>query len=104
MPHELCTAYDGSHGKYHVASTLAPRLWLARLVTGVDTVLDGMTERLDRKFVSAMERCVYENPDTKREMKLLKRTVLALLCLGLAISAVSIKFSVEAQMAYAILG
>jgi hypothetical protein len=73
-------------------------------VTGVDTALDWITERLDRKFVSAMERCVHDSPDTNREMKLLKRTVLALLCLGLAISAVSIKFSVEAQMAYAILG
>ena len=104
MPHELCTAHGGSHGKYRVASIIAPRLCLSRFVTGVDAALDWMTERLDRKFVSAMERCVHENPDTSREMKLLKRTVLVLLCLGLAISAVTIKFSVEAQMAYAILG
>jgi len=69
-----------------------------------DMVLDWITERLDRKFVSAMERCVHEPPDRKKEMRLLKRTVLVLVCLGLLISVVSIKLSVEAQMAYAILG
>jgi hypothetical protein len=70
----------------------------------MDMALDWITETLDRKFVSAMERCVHEAPDRKKEMRLLKRTVLVLVCLGLLISVVSIKLSVEAQMAYAILG
>jgi hypothetical protein len=103
MSHELCTTYDVSQGKSGVQKDLAwPRL--AKFVTSVDSALDWTTERLDRKFVSAMERSLDDNPDKKKEMKLLKRTVLVLLCLGLAASAVWIKFSVEAQIVYAALG
>jgi hypothetical protein len=104
MSHELCTAYDVSQGKNGIANVINPGPRLAKFVNGVDMALDWITESLDRKFVSAMERCVHEPPDKKREMKLLKRTVLVLVCIGLAITVVSIKFSVEAQMAYAILG
>jgi len=104
MSGELCTAYDVSQGRNGISSILSPGPRLAKFVMGVDMVLDWITERLDRKFVSAMERCVHEPPDRKKEMRLLKRTVLVLVCLGLLISVVSIKLSVEAQMAYAILG
>jgi hypothetical protein len=70
----------------------------------VDIGLDWITERLDRKFISAMERCLHDAPAQRKEMKLLKRTILVLVCLALAISVVIIKLSVEGQMAYAILG
>ena len=104
MAHELCTAYDVSQGRHGISNVVNPGPRLAKFVIGVDMALDWITERLDRKFVSAMERCVHEPPDRKKEMRLLKRTVLVLVCIGLVISVVSIKFSVEAQMAYAILG
>lgn len=104
MSRELCTAYDVSQGTNGISSILSPGPRFAKFVIGVDMALDWITERLDRKFVSAMERCVHEPPDRRKEMRLLKRTVLVLVCLGLLISVVSIKLSVEAQMAYAILG
>lgn len=74
--------------------------------TGVDMVLDLVTEKLDRKFVGAVERCHKEDPDRKREITLLKRTVLVLMCLGLGIAAISImiKFAADGQRIYAMLG
>ena len=104
MSHELCTTYDVSKGKSGIQKDVDAWPRLAKFVTSVDSALDWTTERLDRKFVSAMERSLDDNPDKKKEMKLLKRTVLVLLCLGLAASAVWIKFSVEAQIVYAALG
>ena len=104
MTHELCTAYDVSQGRNGISTVVNPGPRLAKFVIGVDMALDWITERLDRKFVSAMERCVHEPPDRRKEIRLLKRTVLVLVCIGLIISVVSIKLSVEAQMAYAILG
>jgi len=101
MPYELCTTYDENQGKERALNTW-PRF--SRLLTDVDMALDWITERLDRKFVSAMERCVNEDPNRHREMKLLKRTVLVLLCVGLGITVVSIKFAVEAQAVYAVFG
>lgn len=104
MSREFCTAYDVSQRKNAMPGILSPgpRLW--KFLMGIDTVLDWITERLDRKFVSAMERCVHEPPDEKNDIRILKRTVLVLVCVGLLISVVSIKLSVEAQMAYAIFG
>ena len=104
MGRELCTAYDTSQGRSGISSFLSLGPQLAKLVMAVDVGLDWITERLDRKFVSAMERCIHEPPDGKMEIRVLKRTVLVLVCLGLLISVVCIKFSVETQMAYAILG
>ncbi len=104
MTHELCTTFDVNQAGGEAQGGLNTWPRVGKLVSYVDTVLDWTTERLDRKFVSAMERCIEENPDRKREMKLLKRTVLFVVCLGLAITAVSIKLSVEAQMVYAVLG
>lgn len=74
--------------------------------TGVNMFLDLVTEKLDRKFVGAMERCQKEDPDRKREMTLLKRTVLVLMCMGLGITAMSIviKFAADGERIYAMLG
>jgi hypothetical protein len=77
---------------------------LAILLTVVDSALEWVTERLDRKFVTAMERCHMENQDKKREMKLLKRTILILMCVGLGISALSMKLAPEVQMVISLLG
>ena len=104
MPCELCTTYNGNHGVNKLESAIGKWPRLANFVTGIDMALEWVTERLDREFVTAMERCMNEDPDKKREMKLLKRTVLVLICVGLGISVVCIKLSMEAQMAYAMLG
>jgi hypothetical protein len=104
MPHELCTTYAGNQAANKSESAMKKWPHVANFVTGIDMALDWVTERLDRKFVTAMERCINEDPDKKREMKLLKRTVLVLICVGLGISALSIKFSVESQMVYTMLG
>lgn len=103
MPHELCVTYDGNQGADKLKGV---DKWphLASFLTGVDMAFDWVTESLDRKFVSAMERCINEDPDKKREMKLLKRTVLVLMCVALGILAVCIKFSVEPQVVRALLG
>lgn len=104
MINELCTTYDSGHSENKIKNV--QDLWrrLGRVAILTDTALDWVTERLDRKFLSAMERSTYETPDRKREMKLLKRTVLILVCLGLAVTVITIKLSAEAQIVYAVLG
>jgi hypothetical protein len=77
---------------------------LASFVAGVDVALEWLTEKLDRKFVTAMERCRREDPDRKREITLLKRTILVLVCVGLGITAVSIKVAADTQILYGLLG
>jgi len=104
MPYELCITYDGNQGADKLEGAVDKWPHLASFLTGVDMAFDWATESLDRKFVSAMERCINEDPDKKREMKLLKRTVLVLMCVALGILAVCIKFSVEPQMVHAMLG
>ncbi len=59
---------------------------IAGFLAGVDMALDWVTEKLDRKFVTAMQRCHNESPDRKREINLLKRIVLVLICVALAVS------------------
>ncbi len=104
MPYELCVTYDGNQGADKLKGAADKWPHLANFLTGVDMAFDWITESLDRKFVSAMERCINEDPDKKREMKLLKRTVLVLMCVALGILAICIKFSVEPQMVHALLG
>jgi hypothetical protein len=73
-------------------------------MTRIDDGLEWITERLDRKFVSAMEKSVTENPDKNQDLNVLKRTVLALVCLGLVLTAISIKFAIDSQMVYFLMG
>jgi len=101
MPQPLCTTYD-SGGQRHNEDASTLWAWMGIFWAWIDTGLDWITERLDRKFVSAMERCIDETPDKTREMTLLKRTVFILVCIGLAATAVYIKLSAEAQIACAI--
>jgi hypothetical protein len=77
---------------------------LANFVAGMDMALEWLTEKLDRKFVTAMERCRREDPDRNREINLLKKTVLVLLCVGLGVTAVSIKVAADTQILYGLLG
>lgn len=102
MPYELCVTYNGNQEPHRLEGAMEKWPRLRKFLTGIDTALDWVTERLDREFVSAMERCIKEDPDKRRELELLKRTVLVLMCVGLGILAVSIKFSVEAKMVYAV--
>lgn len=103
MPQPLCTTYD-SDGQRHIEETSTLLAWMNGFWAWVDIGLDWATERLDRKFVSAMERCIDETPDKTREMRLLKRTVFIIVCIGLVATAAYIKFSTETQIACAIFG
>jgi len=49
-----------------------------------------------------MERCFNEDLDKRKEMKLLKRTVLILVCLGLSMTVLSIKFAIDNDTIWAI--
>ncbi len=95
MSYELCTTYE-AHQRRQTTRRYFD-IWSATLnfMAGVDLALDCITGRLDRKFVSAMERCFNEDPDKRKEMKLLKRTVLILVCLGLSMTVLSIKFAID---------
>jgi len=106
MHYQFCATCNPKSAEQAIGDTFAApiRLHLGGLVRRVDNGLDWITERLDRKFVSAMERCANDDPDCRRELNLLKRTVLVLVCLGLCITAVSIKFAVESQLAFFVLG
>ena len=102
MLYELCTTYD-VHQRRQTRRRYFD-IWSAivNFMAGVDLALDGITGRLDRKFVLAMERSFNEDPDKRKEMKLLKRTALILVCLGLSMTAVSIKFAIENETIWAI--
>jgi hypothetical protein len=107
MHYELCATCNLKRSDRAIGGGFAaPTIWrhLGGLVHRADNSLDWITERLDRKFVSAMERCANDDPNTRRELNLLKRTVLVLVCLGLGVTAVSIKFAVESQLALFVLG
>lgn len=107
MAYELCTTISHDVNQRmadEMGSDFGKWARLANFVAGVDMALEWLTEKLDRKFVTAMERCRKEDPDRKKEMNLLKRTVLVLMCVGLGITAVSIKFAADAQLVYALFG
>jgi hypothetical protein len=106
MAYELCTtiSHDVNQGTDEIGTDFGKWAWLANFVAGVDMTLEWLTEKLDRKFVTAMERCRQEDPGRKREITLLKRTVLVLICVGLGITAVSIKVAADTQIMYGLLG
>jgi len=106
MAYELCTAisHDVDQQMDEMGTDFGKWARLASFVAVVDMALEWLTERLDRKFVTAMERCRREDPDRKREINLLKKTVLVLMCVGLGITAVSIKVAADTQILYGLLG
>ncbi|MGD8513027.1 MAG: hypothetical protein PVG85_03675 [Deltaproteobacteria bacterium] len=106
MAYELCTtiSHDVDQHMDEMGTDFGKWACLANFVAGVDMALEWLTEKLDRKFVTAMERCRREDPDRKREMNLLKKTVLVLMCVGLGITAVSIKVAADTQILYGLLG
>ena len=106
MAYELCTtiSHDVNQRTDEIGTDFGKWARLANFVAGVDMTLEWLTEKLDRKFVTAMERCRQEDPDRKREITLLKRTILVLICVGLGITAVSIKVAADTQVMYGLLG
>ena len=106
MAYELCTtiSHDVNQRTDEIGTDFGKWARLANFVAGVDMTLEWLTEKLDRKFVTAMERCRQEDPDRKREITLLKRTILVLICVGLGITAVSIKVAADTQIMYGLLG
>jgi len=106
MAYELCTtiSHDVNQPMDEMGANSEKWARLGSFVAGVDMALEWLTEKLDRKFVTAMERCRREDPDRKREMNLLKKTVLVLMCVGLGITAVSIKVAADTQILYGLLG
>ena len=106
MAYELCTtiSHDVNQRTHEIRSDFGKWTRLANFVAGVDMTLEWLTEKLDRKFVTAMERCRQEDPGRKREITLLKRTILVLICVGLGITAVSIKVAADTQIMYGLLG
>ena len=106
MAYELCTtiSHDVNQQMDEMGTDFGKWARLANFVAGVDMALEWLTEKLDRKFVMAMERCRQEDPGRKREITLLKRTILVLICVGLGITAVSIKVAADTQILYGLLG
>jgi hypothetical protein len=106
MAYELCTAisHDVNQQMDEMGTDFGKWARLGNFVAGMDMALEWLTEKLDRKFVTAMERCRREDPDRKREMNLLKKTVLVLMCVGLGITAVSIKVAANTHIMYGLLG
>ena len=106
MQYEFCATYDAkemdSVATYAGAASRWPRS--GNLSVLLDSGLDWITEKLDRKFVSAMEKSVSDDPVRKKELNMLKRTILVLVSLGLGVTAVSIKFALETQLIYLGLG
>ena len=106
MAYELCTtiSHDVNQATDEIGADFGKWARLANFLAGVDLSLEWITEKLDRKFVTAMERCRQEDPGRKREITLLKRTILVLICVGLGITAVSIKVAADTQIMYGLLG
>ena len=106
MAYELCStiSHDVNQRTNEIGTDFGKWARLANFVAGVDMTLEWLTEKLDRKFVTAMERCRQEDPDRKREITLLKRTILVLICVGLGMTAVSIKVAADTQVMYGLLG
>jgi hypothetical protein len=104
MSYELCTTYD-AHRRKENAKRFSDLSTRARaIVTSVDIALEGITEKLDRKFVSAMEHAFSEDQEKQQEMRLLSRTVLIILCAALGVTAISIKLAVESSTIWAFFG
>ena len=78
--------------------------WPGKLLLTADEALGSITASLDRKFHAAMERCFQEDPERSSDIRLLKRTVLVVVSLGIGISALSLGLAVESQVVHGILG
>ena len=104
MSFELCTTYDAHRKKRNAKRGLdIPAIFLS-ILNILDVSLEWITERLDRKFVSAMESSFSEDREKRQEMKLFQRTVLIVLCTALGVIAVSIKFAVESSAIWTFFG
>lgn len=104
MSHELCTTYDAHRRKETAKRYLDISGGLSSLVAAVDSSLEWVTEKLDRKFVSAMESTFTEDQKKKQEMKLFQRAVLILLCAGVGGAAIWMKVAVESSQFWAFFG
>lgn len=104
MSYELCTTYDAHRRKRTAKRYLEITTGVSSLVTAVDTSLEWVTEKLDRKFVSAMETAFSEDQEKKQEMELFQRAVLILLCVGLGGAAIWMKVAVESSQFWAFFG
>jgi len=104
MSYELCTSYDAHRRKETAKRYLDISAEPSSLVTAVDASLEWVTEKLDRKFVSAMESTFTEDQKKKHEMKLFQRAVLILLCAGLGGAAIWMKVAVEGSQFWAFFG
>ena len=106
MHYELCATKDIDKMDERLFYSGAASPWprSGGISVRVNESLDWITEKLDRCFASSLERSVNDDPVRKKELNVLKRTVLILVCLGLGITALSIKFAIEAQIAYFALG
>ena len=104
MSYEMCTTYDAHRRKETARRYLDISAGLTRLVTTVDASLEWVTEKLDRKFVSAMESTFTEDQKKKHEMKLFQRAVLILLCTGLGGAAMWMKVAVESSQFWSFFG
>lgn len=87
-------------GHEHMGS----RSCLEKILMSADDVLGSVTGRLDRKFHAAMERFSQEDPEGSSDIRLLKRTVLAIVSLGIVISALSLSIAVESQAVFVVFG
>ena len=104
MSYELCTTYDPHREKETAKRYFDISAGLTSLVTAVDASLEWVTEKLDRKFVSAMETAFTEDQEKKQEMELFQRAVLILLCAGLGGAAIWMKVAVESSQFWAFFG
>jgi hypothetical protein len=104
MARDLCTTINCEVDQANDIEIACNRPAPGSLLAGVDMALEWVTEKLDRKFVTAMERCHEKDLNQKREMNLLKRIVLVLLCVGLGLAALSMRFAPEAQVVIVLLG
>ncbi len=83
---------------------MVTRSCLGTILVSADDALGSITGRLDRKFHAAMERRFYEDPNRTNEIRLLNRTILVILSIGLGISTFSLGLAVQSQMVFAMFG
>lgn len=104
MSYELCTTYDAHRSKGDRKRTFDVSAGMTSMAASLDKALEWMTEKLDRKFVSAMESAFTEDLKRKQEMKLFERAVLIILCGALGATVISIKLAVESSTIWAFFG
>ena len=68
MDYDICrsTTCDVNHGMDDIQR--GPNKWPCptKILVGVGMALEWATEKLDRKFLAAMERCVKEDTDRRK--------------------------------------